>query len=143
MVHLGFQHSGNCISQHRYFSRMACDLAPSCNFLYGVLSYHLPEDTIDVELTVRMLKGIHSYRKDCSTQISSCSPWSLQVCPFLSLTKKMEVYLEERRNNEDPFCLAHTYPNRPVITPFENSQITKGKKAKNLKKRTRTDSQKV
>ena len=42
---------------------MACDLAPQCNFLYEFFQCNLPEDTIDVEVTVRTLRGIHNFRK--------------------------------------------------------------------------------
>ena len=35
-----------------HFSRMACNLAPQCNFLYGVFQCQLPEDTIDMEIMV-------------------------------------------------------------------------------------------
>ena len=31
---------------------MACNHKPHCNFLYGFFQYNLPEDTIDVEVTV-------------------------------------------------------------------------------------------
>ena len=131
------------VCQHRYFSRMACNLAPSCSFLYGVLSCYLPEDTIDIELTVRTLKGIHTYKKDHSTQMSSYSPWCSQVWPFPSLIKKVEVYLEERRNIKDPFHLTCMYADRHAISPCTKLQRPKRKKVKNLKNRTRAESQKV
>ena len=54
---------------------MACDLALQCHFLYGFFHFYLPEDTIDVEITVRTLRGIHNFRKDHVTQLSMCSPW--------------------------------------------------------------------
>ena len=63
LVHLGFQHSRNCVREYRYFSRMACDLAPLCNFLYGFFQCQLPEDTIDVEIIVKTMKGIHTFKK--------------------------------------------------------------------------------
>ena len=120
MVHTDFQLSFNinCISQHRYFSRMAWDLQASCSFLYWVLSCQLPEDIIDAELTVRTMKGIHAYWRDCSTQASLCSPWSAWVKPFPSLVRKMENYLEERRNIENPFNPSCIYPNGPTVSPL-------------------------
>ena len=128
LVHIGFQHSRNCIRQYRSFSRMAHNLAPQCNFLYGFFQCNLPEDTIDVEIMVRTMKGIHTFKKDSNNQTSSCSPWGLQVHPFPSLMKKMEIYLEERSNITDPFHLTHTYPNRPNISPFVEAQNPKKKK---------------
>ena len=143
MVHIGFQHSRNCISQHRYFSRMACNLLPSCSFLYTVLSCQLLKDIIDIELMVRTLKGIHTYRRDCNIQTSSCSPWSSQVHPFPSLIKKMEAYMEERRNIENPFHPNHIHPNRLSAFPFTRFHISKKKKAKTPVKRSKIKNQKT
>ena len=112
---------------------MACDLAPQGNFLYGFFQCQLPEDTIDAEITMRMIKGIHTCKKECSNQTSSCSPWGLQVHPFPFLVKKMEAYLEERSNITDPFDLTHTYSDRTITSPF----TSKKKKTKNPKKRNR------
>ena len=46
-----------------FFKRMACALDPQCNFLYGYFTHNLPEDTIDMDVTVCTLKGIHTFRK--------------------------------------------------------------------------------
>ena len=83
------------------------------------------------------MKGIHTFKKDHINQTSSCSPWGLQVHPFPSLVKKMEAYLEERRNITDPFPLTCNYPDRPIRSPCMRSQTPKRKKTKNLKKRSR------
>ena len=68
---------------------MACDLAPNCNSLFGYFSCNLPEDMKDVTITVHMLKGTHTLRKDRSTQVSRYSLWGMEVRPFPSLRKKM------------------------------------------------------
>ena len=73
------------------------------------------------------MKGIDTFKKDHGNQTSSCSPWGLQVHPFPSLVKKMEIYWEERRNIADSFHLAHTYPNRPIISPFTKPQTPRKK----------------
>ena len=75
---------------------MACNLDPTCNLLFGYLLCSLPEDMIDVDITVHMLKGIHTFRKDWIMQISRCSPWGMGVKPFPSLRKKMKDYIEEQ-----------------------------------------------
>ena len=82
---------------------MMCDLLSQCNFLYGFFNCQLPEDTIDIEVTVRTLKGINTYRGKCTSQKSTCSPWSPQVRPFSSLICKMEPYMQDRRNAQNPF----------------------------------------
>ena len=83
LVYFGIQQSlRNSIRYNRYSSRMACDLEPTCNFLFGFSSCTLPEDTTDVDITVCTLKGIHTFRKDQSMHISRCSPWGIEVKPF-------------------------------------------------------------
>ena len=82
---------------------MPCNLAPACNLLFGYFSCTLLEDTIDVNITVHMLKGIHTFRKDWTMQVSKCSPWGRGVKPFPSLKKKMKDYIEECKAIANPF----------------------------------------
>ena len=42
---------------------MACELSANYDFIFGILSCNLPEDTIDVDLKVHTLWGIHPYKK--------------------------------------------------------------------------------
>ena len=65
--------------------QMACVLTPQCNFLYGFFWCQLPEDTIDVEVKVITMKGIPMFRRECSTKIISCKPWTPNHCPYPSL----------------------------------------------------------
>ena len=76
---------------------MACDLEPTCNFLFEFFMCTIPEDTIDLDVTVCTLKVIHTFRKDGNTKISKCSPCSMEVKPFQSMWKKMKDYIEERQ----------------------------------------------
>ena len=92
---------------------MACDLAQNCSFLFRYFLCTLPEDLIDIDITVHMLKGIHTFKKD-STQVSRCSLWGLEVRPFPSLRKKMQAYIEERQNIANPFTY-RSYPSRPHL----------------------------
>ena len=47
-----------------YFqNKMACKLAIQCNIVYGFLMGSLSEDTIDVDLKVHTLEGIHTFKK--------------------------------------------------------------------------------
>ena len=59
---------------------MAREISPVCNFIFGSIWTGLPMDTVDVELTVRMVKGIYTYRKDHTAMVFS--PWSRTVIPF-------------------------------------------------------------
>ena len=78
------------------------------------------EDTIDIEITVRTLKGIHTFRKDLAMQSSMCSPWYSQIRPFPSLLRKME----EKRNTANPFSPTGRYPNRPSTSLFSKKTTT-------------------
>ena len=88
LVHLGFQHQRNCIRQYRYFSRMDFNLKAQCNFDFYYFHCALLEDMVDVEMTIQMVDGIHTYRRDRTTQVTSYSPCSMQVKPFSSIRNK-------------------------------------------------------
>ena len=72
---------------------MTCVLMPQCNFFYGYFQCQLLKDTIDIEMTVQTIKGIHKFKRDCSTQVIACRPWTFQLHPYQSLTKKDEDLL--------------------------------------------------
>ena len=40
------------------------------------------------------MRGIHTSRRDRTTQVISCNPWSTRLCPYPSLIRKMKTYLE-------------------------------------------------
>ena len=116
---------------------MACVLALQCNFLYGFFQCQLPEDIINVEVRVRTMKGIHTFKRDCTTQITSCRPWSSQLHPYSSLEKNMKAYLEQRRNDTNPFHPTSTYPDRPTTLPPAKLQVPKKGKVRDAKKRSK------
>ena len=113
---------------------MACNLSPQCNFLYGFFKCQLPEDTIVIEVTVRTMKGIHNIRKDHATQSYMCSLWCSQIRPFLSLLRKMETYMEERRNIANKISPTKRYLNTPSTSPF-SKRTTPTKRSKTESKR--------
>ena len=82
---------------------MACDVKPACDFVFGFLRCTLPMDTIDVELTVRTVQGIHTFRKDHTSESATCSPWSRWMKPFSSLQKKIEAFEEKKRDKNSSF----------------------------------------
>ena len=73
---------------------MACILKPECNFLYGYFRCLLPLETVDTEVKVKMMRGIHTFRRDRTTQVISCNPWCTRLHPYPSLIQKMKMYLE-------------------------------------------------
>ena len=89
---------------------MACILKPECNFFRCLL----PIETVDVEVKVKTMRGIHTFRRDWTTQVISCNPWSTRPHPYPSLIRKMKTYLElEGKLVPNPNC-NHT----PVPLPM-------------------------
>ena len=86
---------------------MACELKPTCKLFFGFLWCSLPRDTIEIELTVRTVQWIHTFRKDHTVKMATCSPWSRWMKLFLSLQKKIEAYEEKR----DEISWFHSNPN--------------------------------
>ena len=74
-------------------------------------------DTVDVELMIRTVKGIYTYRKDHTAKSMVFSPWSRTVIPFPSLHNKIQAFQVENRqttawNNghATSYCSAPTQP---------------------------------
>ena len=100
-----------------------------CSCLFGYFHCALPEDTIDVEVTVRTLNGIQTYQKDCSTQSTSCSPQGTLVKPFPSLHREMNDYMEEKRKLVNPFTPCQRPSNRQNFSLPKKTIPTKKKKS--------------
>ena len=63
---------------------MARKISLVCNFIFGSLYTCLPMDTVDVEMIIRMVKGIYTYCKDHTVESMVFSPESKSVIPFPS-----------------------------------------------------------
>ena len=74
--------------------QMTWRICPECNFLHGYFRCQLPEETVDVEVKVKTMQGIHTFRRDRTSQVIRCNPWSTRLCPYHSLIQKMKTYLE-------------------------------------------------
>ena len=73
---------------------MACILKPECNFLHGYFRCLLPIEIMDVEVKIKMMRGIHTFRRDWTTQVISCNPWHTRLYPYPFQIRKMKIYLE-------------------------------------------------
>ena len=62
-----------------------------------------PRNTIDVEILVRIVQGIHTFRKDHTKDSSTCSSWSMEMQPFPSLCKKIKACEEEKKDEKSLF----------------------------------------
>ena len=63
---------------------MAREISPVCDFIFGSICTCLLTDTVDVKLTIRMVRGIYTYRKDHTAKSmvffsmeQDCNPFSL------------------------------------------------------------------
>ena len=73
---------------------MACILKPECNFLYGFFRCHLPIKAVDIEVKITSMQGKHVFRRDRTSQLIKCTPWSTRLHPHPTIIKKMRTYLE-------------------------------------------------
>ena len=74
-------------------------------------------DIVDVELMIRIVKGIYTYRKDHTAKSTVFSQWSRTVIPFPSLHRKIQAFQDESRqpmawdnNNAMPYFSALPKP---------------------------------
>ena len=70
---------------------MAREINPLCNFIFSSICTRLLMDMVDVELTIRTVKGIFTYCKDYTVESTIFSPWSKTVIPFPSLRWKIQA----------------------------------------------------
>ena len=77
---------------------MAREINPMCDFIFGSVCMCLLTDTVDLELTIRMVKGICTYHKDHTAESHDLfSPWSKSVIPFPSLRWKIQAYEDNNK----------------------------------------------
>ena len=77
---------------------MAREISPVCDFIFGSICTGLPTDTVDIELTISIIKGIYMYRKDHMAKSMVFSPWSSTIIPFPSLHRKIQAFPDENRH---------------------------------------------
>ena len=79
---------------------MAREISPICDFIFRLLKICLLTDKMDVDLTVRTVKSIYTYRKDHPTESMIFTLWSKKVIPLPSLRWKIQVFQDNKRQNE-------------------------------------------
>ena len=75
-------------------------------------------DTVDVELTIRTMKGIYTYRKDHTAESMVFSPLSRTVIPFSSLQRKIQAYQDKNKLQHGIKDMLH-----PTFLPNPNPNI--------------------
>ena len=73
---------------------MACLLQPECNFLHGYFRCQLLVEVVDVEVKITSMQGMHIFRRNRTTQLIKCTPWSTRLQPHPTIIKKMKTFLE-------------------------------------------------
>ena len=73
---------------------MACLLQPECNFLHGFFRCKLPVEVVDVEVKVTLMQGTHIFRRDRTTQLIRCMPWTTKLHLHPNIIEKMKTFLE-------------------------------------------------
>ena len=118
MVYFGCRSTRNCLTlqnnivkllkfwiDNKVIFQMACILHLEYNFLHGYLKYLLPTETVDVELKIKMMQGIYTFRQDRTSHIITCNPWNTRFHLYPSPIRKMKTYLELERDlaqNQNP-----------------------------------------
>ena len=102
---------------------MASELSTQCDLYYWFLRYALPEDTIEVDLKVYTLMGIHTFKKDYKSQTSTWSSWRTDVQLYPSLKKKVKEFMCQRQAITTPYA-TRPYHTRPKNTQKKRILIT-------------------
>ena len=82
---------------------------------------------------VKLMKGIHMFRRDHNTQIISCKPWSPRLCPYSSLVRRMWTCLELKGQDASQPCPSANQAVRPTllwITPVPKKSVDSKQKKK-------------
>ena len=69
-------------------------LQPECNFLHGFFRCKLLVEVVEVEIKITSMQGTHILRRDRTTQLIKCTPWSTRLCLHPTTIKKMKTFLE-------------------------------------------------
>ena len=119
---------------------MACLLQPECNFLHGFFRCKLPVEVIDMEVKITSMQGMHIFRRDRTTQLIRCIPWTMKLCPHPTIVKKMKTFLEVKNKMGPiiPALVSQFRPPLPETNPnFRKSDTTKKRKRATPKKKFR------
>ena len=97
---------------------MACLLQPECNFLHGFFKCKLPVEVVDIEVKITSVQGMHIFRRDWTTQLIKCTPWSTRLNPHPTIIKKMKTFLEvEGKMGPIPVPVSQFRPPLPNTNP--------------------------
>ena len=113
---------------------MVCLFQPECNFLHGFFRRKLPVEVVDVEVKVMSMQGTHIFRRDRTTQLIRCIPWTMKLCLHPTIVKKMKTFLEVE-NKMGPIIPAPVSQFRPPL-PETNPNFRKSDTIEKRKRAT-------
>ena len=119
---------------------MACLLQPECNFLHGFFRCKLPVEVVDMEVKVTSMQGMDIFRRDRTTQLIRCIPWTTKLHPRPTIVKKMKTFLEVENKIEPviPALVSQFRPPLPDTNPnFRKSDTTEKRSRAAPKKKFR------
>ena len=118
---------------------MVCLLQPECNFLHGFFSSKLPVEVVDVEVKITSMQGTHIFRRDRTTQLIKCTPWSTRLHLHPMIIKKMKTFLEvESKMGPIPLPSSQFRPPLPDTNPnIRKDTVTEKRKRATPKKKFR------
>ena len=112
---------------------MACILQPECNFLHSSFRCLLPIEVVDIEVKIDSMQRTHVFRRNRTSQLTKCTPWSMRLHPHPTIIKEMRTFLElEAKLCPKPQSLSNQL--RPS-QPDTNPNIRKDSKAIEKRKR--------
>ena len=112
---------------------MACILQPEGNFLHGFFRCCLLIKAVDIEVKITSMQVTHVFRRDRTSQLIKCTPWSTRLCPHPTIIKKIRTFLElEGKLGPKPQSLSNQV--RPS-QPDTNPNVRKDSKATEKRKR--------
>ena len=76
---------------------MAQEISPVFHFIFESIRTSLLMDMVDVDLTIQLVKGIYTYRKDHTAESMIFTPWNKKVIPFPSLRHKIQAFQDDKR----------------------------------------------
>ena len=94
-----------------------------CNFLHRFFRCKLPVEVVDVEVKVMSMQGMHIFKRDRTTQLITCMPWTTKLCLHPNIIKKMKTFLEVE-NKMGPVISPPVSQFRPPL-PETNPNIRK------------------
>ena len=78
---------------------MAREISSICDFIFGLIRTCLLTDMVDVDLILRTVKVIYTYRKDHTTESTIFTPWRKKLIPFSFLRWEIHAFQDDKRQN--------------------------------------------